>query len=119
MQSVQAFDRDNVLFSKLRPYLNKVVIPDECGYATTELVPLKPNKDKLNKIYFSFLLKSDKFVKWANDIATGTKMPRMPLGELRNFNCNAYLHLNFKSCLQPSFNRPTNQNMSIVEQFIK
>lgn len=41
--SVQAFDEDNVLFSKLRPYLNKVVLPDDKGLATTELVPLRPN----------------------------------------------------------------------------
>lgn len=40
--SVQPFDEDNVLFSKLRPYLNKVVVPDEYGLATTELVPLRP-----------------------------------------------------------------------------
>lgn len=40
--SVQSFDEGNVLFSKLRPYLNKVVIPDEPGMATTELVPLRP-----------------------------------------------------------------------------
>jgi len=83
--SVFPFDEDNVLFSKLRPYLNKVVIPNGKGYATTELVPLRPQKDKLNKIFFSFLLRSDHFVSYANSMATGTKMPRMPLSELRKF----------------------------------
>ena len=87
MLSVSAFDEGNVLFSKLRPYLNKVVIPDESGYATTELVPLRPNTEKLNKYFLGFLLRSDSFVRWANKIATGTKMPRMPLKELRNFMC--------------------------------
>lgn len=87
MLSVSAFDEGNVLFSKLRPYLNKVVIPDESGYATTELVPLRPNTEKLNKYFLGFLLRSDSFVRWANKIATGTKMPRMPLKELRNFRC--------------------------------
>lgn len=85
--SVQPFDDGNVLFSKLRPYLNKVVIPDEKGYATTELVPLRPNQEKLNKTFFSCLLRSDEFIKYANKIATGTRMPRMPLAELRNFEC--------------------------------
>lgn len=46
--SVQSFDEGNVLFSKLRPYLNKVVIPDEPGMATTELVPLRPEPSKLH-----------------------------------------------------------------------
>ena len=85
--SVQPFDEDNVLFSKLRPYLNKVVIPNEVGLATTELVPLRPNPSKLNKVFLSHLLRSDQFVNYADDIAGGTKMPRMPLSELRNFMC--------------------------------
>ena len=85
--SVQPFDEGNVLFSKLRPYLNKVVIPDEPGLATTELVPLRPKRDILNKIFFSHLLRGDQFVNFANDIAGGTKMPRMPLSELRKFEC--------------------------------
>ena len=85
--SVKAFDESNVLFSKLRPYINKVVVPDEKGLATTELVPLRPNPTKLLKIFLSHLLRSDQFVNFANGIATGTKMPRMPLKELRNFEC--------------------------------
>ena len=85
--SVQSFDEGNVLFSKLRPYLNKVVIPDEHGMATTELVPLRPDPSKLHKIFLSHLLRGNQFVNYANDIAGGTKMPRMPLTELRNFDC--------------------------------
>lgn len=85
--SVAPFDEGNVLYSKLRPYLNKVVIPNEKGYATTELVPLRPKQELLNLSFFSHLLRSDDFVAYANGIATGTKMPRMPLNDLRKFNC--------------------------------
>ena len=85
--SVQPFDEGNVLFSKLRPYLNKVVVPDEYGLATTELVPLRPNQEKLHKVFLSYLLKSQQFVTFANKISGGTKMPRMPLAELRKFEC--------------------------------
>ena len=87
MLSVAPFDTGNVLYSKLRPYLNKVVVPDECGYATTELVLLRPNPEKLNRVFLSHLLRGDNFVNYANSIATGTKMPRMPLGDLRKFKC--------------------------------
>lgn len=85
--SVQPFDEYNVLFSKLRPYLNKVVVPDEYGLATTELVPLRPNQEVLNKVFLSYLLRSQQFVTFANKISGGTKMPRMPLAELRKFKC--------------------------------
>lgn len=85
--SVSPFDEGNVLYSKLRPYLNKVVIPNGKGYATTELVPLRPNRDRLNLTFFSHLLRGDDFVTYANSISTGTKMPRMPLNDLRKFPC--------------------------------
>ena len=40
--SICSFNEEYILYSKLRPYLNKVVIPDKKGFATSELVPLKP-----------------------------------------------------------------------------
>ena len=60
--STCTFDTSNVLYSKLRPYLNKVVIPDRCGYATSELVPLQPVPSKLNREYLAYMLRSDEFV---------------------------------------------------------
>lgn len=85
LNSVNAIDKGNVLLSKLRPYLNKVVLPDDDGYATTELVPLRPNQDKLNLVFFCCLLRGDSFVFFANKIATGLKMPRLPMDVLRSF----------------------------------
>ena len=64
--SVAPFDEGNVLYSKLRPYLNKVVIPDGKGYATTELVPLRPNQELLNLTFFSHLLRGDDFVTYCS-----------------------------------------------------
>lgn len=87
LNSVVAFDEGNVLYSKLRPYLNKVIIPDAKGYATTELVPLRPDINLLNADFLCHILRSEQFVKYANGIATGTKMPRMPMAELRKFGC--------------------------------
>ena len=87
LNSASPFDNGNVLFSKLRPYLNKVYMPNESGYATTEFVPLRPNNEFLNRTFFCHLLRSDAFVSYANEISGGTKMPRMPLKELREFDC--------------------------------
>ena len=42
--STSRFDDTMVLYSKLRPYLNKVMIPDDYGYSTSELVGLKPKR---------------------------------------------------------------------------
>ena len=76
-----------VLYSKLRPYLNKIVVPDENGYATTELVGLKPDRKILNKYFLFNLLRGDDFVNFANGVSGGAQMPRMPLKILRDFEC--------------------------------
>ena len=75
--SIVQFDADNVLYSKLRPNLNKVVTPDRDGYATSELLPLKPDKNILCREYLAAYLRSDSFVAWAVSKTVGAKMPRL------------------------------------------
>ncbi len=77
--STFAFDTDHVLYSKLRPYLNKVVHPNEPGIATTELVPLRPVKGVLSPKFLTFYLRSDAFVGFASASVAGAKMPRVSM----------------------------------------
>lgn len=77
--STQAFDTGNVLYSKLRPYLNKVVCPDSPGIATTELVPLRPDPKKLDRQYLTYYLRSPEFVTWISNEVAGAKMPRVTM----------------------------------------
>ncbi|QDP01350.1 restriction endonuclease subunit S [Thalassotalea sp. PS06] len=77
--STHWFDERHVLYSKLRPYLNKVVLPDEQGLATTELVPLCPDENRLDRKYLAYYLKSNQFVSWISDQVAGAKMPRVSM----------------------------------------
>ncbi|MBB4130427.1 restriction endonuclease subunit S [Xanthomonas sp. 3075] len=77
--STFVFDTGNVLYSKLRPYLNKVICPDSSGIATTELVPLRPIPGELNREFLCFYLRSPEFVSWASAQVDGAKMPRMKM----------------------------------------
>ncbi len=78
------FSSDYVLYSKLRPYLNKVVMPDSSGYATSELVPLLP-KNYLNKYFLTYLLRNDSFVHYMIEKSGGAKMPRASMDALKQF----------------------------------
>jgi len=71
------FDSGNVLYSKLRPYLNKVVSPNECGVATSELVPLRPVQSVLEADFLKYYLRSGAFVRFASQFVSGAKMPRV------------------------------------------
>lgn len=75
--STFCFDTGNVLYSKLRPYLNKVTIPDEPGIATTELIPLRPDPAKLNPRFLAYYLRSPGFANQASHHVAGAKMPRV------------------------------------------
>jgi len=69
------FKNGNVLYSKLRPYLNKVVIVNNDGYCSSEIFPLDFGRFIYNK-YAQLFLMSPFFVDYANKKSYGTKMPR-------------------------------------------
>ena len=71
------FTADSVLYSKLRPNLNKVVLPDSDGFATSEMIPLKPDASVLKREYLALFLRSGAFVSYAVDSTVGAKMPRV------------------------------------------
>lgn len=82
--STHWFSDEHVLYSKLRPYLNKVVIPDEQGLATTELVPLLPDPSRLDRKYLAYYLRSSGFVQWISEQVAGAKMPRVSMEQFWN-----------------------------------
>lgn len=79
--STNVFDETNVLYSKLRPYLNKVICPSEKGIATTELVPLKPLEGILERRFLTYYLRSSHFLNFANLAVAGVKMPRIIMAD--------------------------------------
>ena len=83
--STVKFDTENVLYSKLRPYLNKVVIPYQAGYATSEMLPLKPNTSIITREYLTYYLRSPGFVSYINEKTSGAKMPRANSVDLKAY----------------------------------
>lgn len=73
------FRKGDVLYSKLRPYLNKVIVADDDGYCTTEIVPISPfvAQAPLDAQYLKIYLMSPYFVGYANQCSYGVKMPRL------------------------------------------
>lgn len=84
--SITQFDTENVLYSKLRPNLNKVVLPERNGFCTSELLPLRPDARKLDRSYLAVFLRSDGFVNWAVSKTAGAKMPILGTKDLLNAN---------------------------------
>ncbi|MBE8233422.1 MAG: hypothetical protein HAW67_06760, partial [Endozoicomonadaceae bacterium] len=66
----------DVLYSKIRPYLNKVVIADRDGVCSTEILPLS-GIPYLNNSYLLYWLKSPVFISYATQTSYGVNMPRL------------------------------------------
>ena len=76
------FFAGDVLYGKLRPYLNKVLVADEDGICTTEIVPLRcygPNEPG----YFAIALRTPFFLEYVNALSYGMKMPRLGTEDAR------------------------------------
>jgi len=70
------FHAGQVLYSKLRPYLNKVVLADQDGFCTSEILPLEFECIVVPE-YARYYLMSPAFLRYANHCSYGVKMPRL------------------------------------------
>lgn len=65
-----------VLYGKLRPYLDKVLIADTAGVCTTEIAPIS-FFDQIDARYLRWYLKCPYFISYANGSTYGMNLPRM------------------------------------------
>lgn len=77
-----SFDKRHVLYSKLRPYLNKVVVPEGRGVGTSELLPLLPDPLRIDREFLAFYLRSPDFVEFAAANSRGANLPRVAMRTL-------------------------------------
>ena len=76
LSTKHVFKKGDILYSKLRPYLNKVVIAPKDGVCTSEILPLDFNGILINE-YAQYLLMSSYFLTTVNLVTYGVKMPRL------------------------------------------
>ena len=70
------FDSGDILYSKLRPYLLKILVAPDCGICTPEIVPFKVF-GKLDPEYVVAFLKCPYVDGVINSVTYGVKMPRV------------------------------------------
>ena len=58
---VYEFAGERLLYSKIRPYLNKLTVVDLCGYCSSDMYPLLPNHSKVQIPYLAAYMLSEVF----------------------------------------------------------
>ncbi len=78
------FSTEHVLYGRLRPYLNKVMLPDFKGHCSTEIFPLKPKPD-LSREFLQYWFLMDATVEQIDATSTGARMPRANMNAVLDF----------------------------------
>lgn len=93
------FRKGEILYSKLRTYLNKVLVAPNDGFCTTEIIPFNTFADISNQ-YICHVLRSEYFLSYTHQCGYGVKMPRLSTGDA----CKALIPL-----------PPINEQIKIVQ----
>jgi type I restriction enzyme S subunit len=81
------FYTNDVLYGKLRPYLNKVALVEKQGVCSTDILVLIPNTNILPELLKFCLLQRD-FVSFATSSSTGVQHPRTKWGIIKEYKFN-------------------------------
>ena len=76
------FETGNVLFSKLRTYLNKVLIAPTSGYCSTEIIPINCC-DCVTPEYLCAWMRAPFFLSYTIECGYGVKMPRLSTSDAK------------------------------------
>ena len=77
------FQDGDVLFNKIRVYLNKVVFAKYDGYSLGEMIVIRPTLQRMGK-YLFYLMLSNRFIEYCDSISYGAKMPRTAVDDILN-----------------------------------
>lgn len=72
-----SFQRDDVLYSKIRPALRKTIVAPESGFCSADMYPLRPENGKSTSAYVAALLLSKAFTEYAVGVSARAQMPKV------------------------------------------
>ena len=111
------FDKRHVLYGRLRPYLNKVLVPDFNGHCSTEIFPILTN-GKLIRRYLAYWLMSPVTNAKIDATWTGARMPRANMNEVIKFKLPVPTKETQKSIVElfDNFSNQSKQTQSKLEE---
>jgi type I restriction enzyme S subunit len=81
--TAKRFYSGDVLYSRLRPYLNKVWRADRDGLCSSEFIVM-PGNDEIDSNFLRYRLNSSDFVRFANSLNAGDR-PRVDFDQISSF----------------------------------
>lgn len=82
------FYKNDILYGKLRPYLDKVVIADREGVCSTDILVIQCNDNRVIPQYLIYLLHMDEFLYYVKGNTSGTNHPRVSWNVMKDYRIN-------------------------------
>lgn len=79
------FEPGDVLYSKIRPNLNKVAQVDFAGLCSADMYALHVDRMQATPSYVTQLLRSDGFLRYATSLSNRANIPKLNRGQLLSF----------------------------------
>ena len=80
------FTPQHIIYSKIRPNLNKVALPDFEGLCSADAYPILPNPKNCNRIFLAVAMRSDYFLDYILQFSARTNLPKVNRKEIAGFS---------------------------------
>ena len=80
------FTPEHIIYSKIRPNLNKVAMPDFYGVCSADAYPILVDKEICSKEFFTYVLRSDFYLSYILAFSSRTNMPKVNKEQVESFN---------------------------------
>lgn len=79
------FTPKHIIYSKIRPNLNKVALPDFEGLCSADAYPILPREDVCNRVYLGYTLRSECFLDYILAFSNRTNLPKVNKKQVEGF----------------------------------
>ena len=79
------FTGKHIIYSKIRPNLNKVALPDFDGLCSADAYPILPKENICSRIYLGYVMRSEFFLDYILPFSRRANMPKVNKEQLSGF----------------------------------
>lgn len=79
------FTKHHIIYSKIRPNLNKVALPTFDGLCSADAYPILPISETCSRFFLAYVMRSKFFLEYILQFSTRTNLPKVNKRELQGF----------------------------------
>ncbi len=79
------FTSQHIIYSKIRPNLNKVALPNFDGLCSADAYPILPNHKNCNRVFLAVAMRSEYYLEYILQFSSRTNLPKVNRKDMEGF----------------------------------